>query len=109
MRRFIVIFLVFLFPIQLFAGSLDRQASTHPGAADHLTLSEAASDGADGATASGIPAPEGVTDGADINDSVGPYSQFPQAAHCGSCATLRYAPPSQPLLFSPVIKPPPRV
>jgi hypothetical protein len=110
MRRVLVIFLIFLFPLQVFAGSSDWQLPTHAIGAERLFLCEAASPDVDGKAAFGGVSTWDVSEelpaGADVNDALGQGSYF-QHADCPACARPQYTLPLLHLLILPVVKPPP--
>jgi hypothetical protein len=110
MRRLFVIFVIFLFPLQVFAGSSASQLPTHTIGAGHLLLSEATSSDAGEKAAfediSAWDASEELPAGADVNDALGQDSYL-QQADCLACSRPQYTPPSMHLLFLPVVKPPP--
>jgi hypothetical protein len=110
MRRVFVLFLIFLFSLQVFASSSDWQLPTHAIGAEHLVLSEAASSDVDGKAAFGglsaWDASEELQADADVNDALDQDSYF-QLADCFACARPQYTPPLLHLLILPVVKPPP--
>jgi hypothetical protein len=110
MRRLFVIFVIFLFPLQVFAGSSAWQLPTQAIDAGRLLLSDVASpDAGEKAAFEGVSAwdaSEEMPAGADVSDALGQDS-YVQQTDCLACSRPQYTPPSLHLLFLPVVKPPP--
>lgn len=111
MRRVLVIFLIFLFPLHVFAESLDRPLALHTEKSDILIASVGASSDTGYHTILDVAAnydhePDEPPASADLNDSL-IASVLPKSADCLACSTSAYIPFPDYLLCLPILKPPP--
>ena len=111
MRRVLVIFLIFLFPLHVFADSVDCPMPLHASAPDRLTQSETVSAvvagfaAIDDAVIYGCSANE-PSASADLNDSLVHVAPI-ELADCAAYSSPSYIPFPEYLLFSSISKPPP--
>lgn len=106
MRRVLVILLIFLFPLQPYADSLDRAVPVHMEITGHAILADAADHGASAFELAANPDTlEELPADADPCDSLGSATQSLPVLLVSSYPP--YAPASRHLLFLQIIKPPP--
>jgi hypothetical protein len=107
MRRVLVILLIFLFPLQAYADSLDCPVPAHAGIAGHAIFAGAADHGTSAFDLAANPDnPEELPADADLYDSLGSATQSLPVLPLVSPYPA-YTPASRHLLFLPIIKPPP--
>lgn len=111
MRRALVIFLIFLFPLHVFSESVDGPMAMHADTSDNFISSVTASADIEYQTVLDLAAAyEHHSDeppaSADLNDFL-LACVLPESASCLACSTPACIPLPEYVLFLPILKPPP--